>query len=127
MMFPRMTLLIGEPVLSFRKKMTNDAKARALPSATMFPQNPDVVSRSRKKRAIPPSATSTGGNGHWRPVNGLDQRSSQTPEQRCYHQKNRSEEALWHSCCAHSLAASQARSTADCAARLRRNRNFDRG
>src|SRR4026209_2413195 len=57
MMFPRMILLIGEPVLSFRKKTANDAKARALASARMFPQNPDVVSRSRKKRAIPPSAT----------------------------------------------------------------------
>src|SRR5258707_12205789 len=59
--------------------------------------------------------TSTSGNRHWRPVNGLDQHSSQTPEQRCYDQKNWSEEALLHSCCAHNLAASQARSTADCA------------
>src|SRR5256885_15318275 len=43
------------------------------------------------------SNTSTSGNRHWRPVNGLDQHASQTPEQRCYHQKNWSEEALLHS------------------------------
>src|SRR6266513_286769 len=57
MIFPRMTLLIGEPVLSCSKKLTHDEQARALASARMFPQHPDVVSRSRKKRAIPPSAT----------------------------------------------------------------------
>src|SRR5204862_4973196 len=59
--------------------------------------------------------TATSGNRHWRPVNGLDQHSSQTPEQRCYHQKNRSEEALLHSCWAHNLAASETSRTADCA------------
>src|SRR5205807_2861647 len=50
------------------------------------------------------SKTSTSGDRHWRPVNGLDQHASQTPEQRCYYQKNWSEEALLHSWCAHSLA-----------------------
>ena len=49
-------LAIGEPAFSLRRKSATDAKASPLPSAMMFPHQPETVRRSMKKSAIPISA-----------------------------------------------------------------------
>ena len=50
-------LAIGEPAFSLRRKSATEAKATPLASATILPQNPEIVRRSKKKSAIPNSAT----------------------------------------------------------------------
>ena len=53
---PRTMLVIGEPAFSFAKKR-DGGKGQPAPSAMIFPHQPETVRRSKKKSAIPISAT----------------------------------------------------------------------